>query len=123
VQIGLGIQLSFGKAVVRGLSMVPNLGYGDQLLIRYGAQISVGDVIVFRRSGQNDIKRVESISDEGIFVVGDNLMASLDSRTYGLIRHDQVLGKALFRIKPKFGRINNAKVESSSLEILTDPEQ
>jgi len=97
--------------VVRGLSMVPNLGYGDELLIRYGASIAVGDVIVFRRSGQNDIKRVESISDDGIFVVGDNAMASLDSRTYGLIRHDQVLGKALFRVKPKFGRITNKKLE------------
>ncbi len=95
--------------------MVPNLGYGDELLIRYGAKISVGDVIVFRRSGQNDIKRVESISDEGVFVVGDNRMASLDSRDYGLVRHDQVLGKALFRIKPKFGRIGNGKVEAENL--------
>ena len=107
--------MSFGKAVVRGLSMVPNLGYGDELLIRYGTKISVGDVVVFRRAGQNDIKRVESISDEGVFVVGDNLMASLDSRAYGLIRHDQVLGKALFRIKPKFGRIGNNKVETENL--------
>jgi SOS-response transcriptional repressor LexA len=103
--------MAFGKAVVRGLSMVPNLGYGDELLIRHGAKISVGDVVVFRRSGQNDIKRVESISDDGLFVVGDNLMASLDSRTYGLIRHDQILGKALFRIKPKFGRITNNRLD------------
>ncbi|MCX6404620.1 MAG: S26 family signal peptidase [Actinobacteria bacterium] len=107
--------MSLGKALVRGLSMVPNLGYGDELLIRYGAKVSVGDVVVFRRAGQNDIKRVESISDEGVFVVGDNLMASLDSRAYGLIRHDQVLGKALFRIKPKFGRIGNNKVEADNL--------
>lgn len=112
---GFGVSLSFGKAVVRGLSMVPNLGFGDELLIRYGAQVAVGDVIVFRRSGQNDIKRVESMSDEGIFVLGDNAMASLDSRDYGLIRHDQVLGKALFRIKPKFGRITNNKVETENL--------
>jgi len=107
--------LSFGKAIVRGLSMVPNLGYGDEVVIRYGARIAVGDVIAFRRAGQNDIKRVESISDEGIFVVGDNSMASLDSRNYGLIRHDQVLGKALFRIKPKFGRISNDRVETENL--------
>lgn len=107
--------MSFGKAIVRGLSMVPNLGYGDVVFIRYGARIAVGDVIAFRRSGQNDIKRVESISDEGIFVVGDNSMASLDSRNYGLIRHDQVLGKALFRLKPKFGRISNNRVETENL--------
>ena len=107
--------MSFGKAVVRGLSMVPNLGFGDELLIRYGAKIAVGDVVVFRRAGQNDIKRVESISDEGIFVVGDNAMASLDSRNYGLIRHNQVLGKALFRVKPKFGRITNLKHEAENL--------
>ena len=91
--------------------MVPNLGYGDELLIRYGVPIAVGDVIVFRRAGQNDIKRVETISDEGIFVAGDNSMASLDSRDYGLIKHDQVLGKAIFRIKPKFGRIANDRLE------------
>jgi phage repressor protein C with HTH and peptisase S24 domain len=91
--------------------MVPNLGYGDELLIRYDTKVEVGDVIAFRRSGQNDIKRIQSISDEGIFVVGDNEMASMDSRTYGLIRHDQVLGKAVLRLKPKLGKITNNKIE------------
>ena len=103
--------MRFGKAIVRGLSMVPNLGYGDELLIRYEVPVQVGDVIVFRRSGQNDVKRVDSISDDGIFVLGDNANASLDSRNYGPIRPDQVIGKAIYRLKPKLGRITNNRLD------------
>ena len=102
----------FGKAVVRGLSMAPNLGYGDEVVIRYTDDIAVGDVIVFRRDRQNDIKRVESISEEGIFVVGDNPMSSLDSRNFGHIKPEQVVGKAIYRWKPKFGRIGNAHFDN-----------
>ncbi|NBV89816.1 MAG: S26 family signal peptidase [Actinobacteria bacterium] len=98
--------------MVRGLSMAPNLGYGDELLIRYTEDVAVGDVIVFRRERQNDVKRVASISDEGIYVLGDNPMASLDSRNYGHINPDQVLGKAIFRLKPKLGRISNNRFEN-----------
>ena len=103
----------FGKAVVRGLSMAPNLGYGDELLIRYTENVAVGDVIVFRREGQKDVKRIESITDEGIYVLGDNAMASLDSRTYGRISPDRVIGKAILRLKPKLGRITNKKFDAA----------
>lgn len=105
--------MRFGKAVVRGLSMAPNLGYGDEVLIKYTDDIAVGDVIVFRRDGQNDIKRVAAIEAEGIYVLGDNPMASLDSRNYGHIKLERVLGKAVFKLKPKWGKIQNNRFESA----------
>jgi len=99
--------MRFGKAIVRGFSMVPTLGDRDQLLISYGAPYKVGDVIVFKHQSRIDIKRIENISNEGIFVVGDNELASLDSRSYGYISPGEVLGRAIFRISPNWGRIPN----------------
>ena len=96
--------MQLGKALVRGFSMVPALGDADELVVNYGAPYKVGDVIVFDHQGRIDIKRVAGIDDDGVFVVGDNEVASLDSRKYGPIDPKTVLGKAIFRIHP-FGRI------------------
>ena len=97
--------MKFEKAMVRGFSMVPALGDRDKVLIRPGASYKVGDVIVFRHQDRFDIKRVQSISDEGVFVVGDNEVASLDSRKFGHINPTDVVGKAVFRVEPQWGFI------------------
>lgn len=97
--------MRLGKAIVRGFSMVPTLGDHDQLLISYDAPFKVGDVVVFTHQGRYDIKRIESISDQGVFVVGDNEIASMDSRSYGHINPELIIGKAIFRINPSWGRI------------------
>ena len=97
--------MRFGQAIVRGFSMSPALGDRDRLIVRYGDSYAPGDVIVFSHQGRNDIKRIDHINDSGVFVLGDNDVASLDSRKYGYINPKEILGKAIYRIRPTWGAI------------------
>ena len=97
--------MRYGMAVVAGLSMVPTLAPGERLLVRYDGPIVLGDLVVFQNAGQIDVKRIERIEADGIFVLGDNDLVSTDSRNYGLIAHEEVLGTIMMRIWPKPGRI------------------
>jgi phage repressor protein C with HTH and peptisase S24 domain len=97
--------MRYGMAVVAGLSMIPTLAPGERLLVRYDGPIVLGDLVVFKQAGQIDVKRIERIETSGIFVLGDNDLVSTDSRNYGLIAHQDVLGTIVMRIWPKPGRI------------------
>ena len=92
-------------AVVSGLSMIPTLAPGERILVRLDGPIVLGDIAVFERAGQFEVKRIIRIESEGIFVQGDNDLVSTDSRTYGLIPHEDVIGVATYRLWPKPGRI------------------
>lgn len=92
-------------AVVSGLSMVPTLAPGERLLVKYDGPIVLGDVVIFKRDESIEIKRVSRIDSQGLFVVGDNELVSTDSRSYGLIAFDAILGTASVRLWPKPGRI------------------
>jgi len=85
--------------------MVPTLIPDDRVLVRYDTHYSVGDVIVFTRDENTEIKRIERIEENGIYVVGDNDLVSLDSRTYGLISPADVLGRAIARLWPHPGHV------------------
>ncbi len=97
--------MRYRMAVVSGLSMIPTLAPGERLLVRNDGPIALGDIVVFERESQFDVKRVLHIEAEGIFVQGDNDLVSTDSRTYGLIPLDDVVGTVTFRLWPKPGRI------------------
>ncbi|MCX6417758.1 MAG: S26 family signal peptidase [Actinobacteria bacterium] len=92
-------------AVVSGLSMIPTLAPGERLLVRHDGPMVLGDLVIFKRDNQYDIKRLIRIETDGIFAQGDNDLVSTDSRTYGLIPHDNVIGVATYRLWPKPGRI------------------
>jgi phage repressor protein C with HTH and peptisase S24 domain len=92
-------------AVVSGLSMIPTLAPGERLLVRLDGPIVIGDIVVFERVGQFDVKRVLRIDAQGAFVQGDNDLVSTDSRSYGLIPIEDVLGTVIYRLWPKPGRI------------------
>ena len=97
--------MRYRMAVVSGLSMIPALAPGERLLVRHDGPIVLGDIVVFKRDQQFEVKRILRIEADGIFVQGDNDLVSTDSRTYGLIPHDDVLGTATYRLWPNPGRI------------------
>ena len=104
----------FFKAVaVRGESMSPNYNDGDWLLFRLlpaksKANELVGKVVLIqRRSNVGEdfpqIKRVTQVHDDNdearIWVEGDNKSASTDSRNWGALDSDEVIGKLIFRYR------------------------
>ncbi|MFJ4791042.1 nickel-type superoxide dismutase maturation protease [Streptomyces sp. NPDC088794] len=95
--------LPFGVAEVTGPSMVPTLRHGDRLVVRWGARIRPGDVVVLRHPFQQDllvVKRAVERRDGGWWVLGDNSYAGGDSTDYGAVPEDLVLGRVRFRYRP-----------------------
>lgn len=94
----------FGKAVVRGPSMVPTLRDGDVLLVRYGVLVRAGDVVVARHPLQQDlllVKRAAERREGGWWLLGDNPYAEPDSRVFGVVPDELVLARAVARYRPR----------------------
>jgi hypothetical protein len=52
---------------------------------RLRRQPKVDSIIVFEHDGKEKIKRVQAVRDEEMYVVGDHVEASTDSRHFGWI--------------------------------------
>lgn len=89
------------RAHVNGPSMLPTLQPGDDVLYdprAYRAHPPApGDIVVLRhpaRPALKLIKRVRSVQSDGaIWVEGDNAAASDDSRTFGPVSAELILGR------------------------------
>jgi nickel-type superoxide dismutase maturation protease len=96
----------FGFAVVRGDSMLPVLRSGDRLLVRYGADVRPGNVVVARfPDGVTVIKRAvearPSVAERtGWWLLSDNLEAGTDSRHRGPVADEKVIAVATARVWP-----------------------
>lgn len=80
--------------------MLPTYRAGDWLLVRRTHRVDVGDVIVAPdpRDGRRVlVKRITGVAPGGWFVEGDHPARSTDSRTFGPIRRDEVIGRVLLR--------------------------
>ncbi len=101
----------FALSVVRGESMEPTLHDGQVVLVGKGSllfgPIQRGDIVVFHYDGENLIKRVAAlpgdVAPDGrrllpgtIYVLGDNAPVSDDSRQFGPIPVETVIGKLLY---------------------------
>ncbi|MFG3050573.1 nickel-type superoxide dismutase maturation protease [Kitasatospora sp. NPDC048239] len=94
----------FGLIDVAGDSMVPTLREGDQLVVRYGARIRPGAVVVFRHPLQQDllvVKRADARRPKGWWLLSDNRPIDSDSRSYGAVPDELVLGRVLLRLRPR----------------------
>jgi signal peptidase I len=104
----------FDLMIAEGQSMEPAIKNGSPLVVnrlRYGlrlpggrrflirwAQPKSGDVLVFYTpQGQLAVKRCESAAGDVFFVRGDNGLRSFDSRSYGPVQGDNIIGKVLGR--------------------------
>lgn len=103
----------FFPVAIAGESMRPTLGEGEWWLARRttirregdrpARDIRAGDIVVFthpRGDGLIAIKRVVLTDPAGLWVEGDNPQASTDSRQFGLLPRDRVLGRLLWRYSP-----------------------
>lgn len=84
--------------------MIPSYAPGEVVLVKYGAQFTVGDVVLIEFTHRTDIKRVKEILGSRVFVQGDHEAVSIDSRNYGPIKNDLIIGKVIYRF-PRWLRI------------------
>jgi signal peptidase I len=89
---------------VRGDSLTPNFEHGDFVLVSKIPFLfrspSPGDVIVFHQPGYGElIKFIQSVNPDGeLFVIGTRPESS-DSRVFGAIRKEAIVGKVIWHIK------------------------
>ena len=69
--------------------MLPTLEHGDRLLVLRCSKARPGDLVTLpdpRDRRRTLVKRVASVSADGVVVVGDNPSQSTDSRAFGPCR-------------------------------------
>jgi SOS-response transcriptional repressor LexA len=79
--------LSWQRVLVDGSSMTPTLLPGDVVLVRHGAAVRPGAVVLGRFRSRPDlavIKRVSGPGSGGWMLTSDNRLAGADSRQYGI---------------------------------------
>jgi phage repressor protein C with HTH and peptisase S24 domain len=92
--------------------MLPTLREGDRLLVRYGAGVQPGDLVVARFvDGTLAVKRAQEqrrtrTGGAGWWLVSDNPDEGVDSRHRGTVAEDQVLAVVRLRVwpSPRVGR-------------------
>lgn len=79
--------------------MQPTIKDGTAVLINRLAYLlkkpKIGDIVVLKRQ-KYIIKRIAAIKKEQVFVIGDNKKESNDSRHFGWIGKDNILGKVIY---------------------------
>lgn len=92
--------IPFTRFTVSGHSMIPTLNPGQNILVFNWFYIfvkpKIGDIVVIKVGSKEMVKRVRSIVDRNIFVMGDNPTDSLDSRKFGPIGKNQIIGKVVW---------------------------
>lgn len=120
VESMVSMKSPFSLYKISGHSMEPTIKDGKVVLVwRWGNKFKRGDIVVFKPishsgvvsesfgrdsrfrgndNGEVFIKRVKFIRGEGFFLEGDNKEDSLDSRSLGLIKKEEILGKVIWVI-------------------------
>ena len=101
--------LPFRAIAVSGNSMTPTYNDGDWLIFKAirkegvsSLQDLVRKVVVIEREsypGIHFIKRVVSADSTGVWVEGDNVEASRDSRQWGALPPEAIIGRVLLRYR------------------------
>jgi len=105
----------FRRFEVTGESMTPALEPGDYLVVDRDAFLRArpraGEVVVARdpaNPGRLLVKRVAKVDGQGrAWLLGDNRAASTDSRSFGWVGPEAVVGRAVWRYWPagRAGRV------------------
>jgi nickel-type superoxide dismutase maturation protease len=88
------------RFTVNGNSMAPTLTPGQDIIsfnwAYLGRKPKAGEIIVLNLNGKDIVKRVVKIEDKEVYVEGDNRKESTDSRDFGPVDLDKVIGKVIF---------------------------
>lgn len=96
------VSLVMRRYEVVGRSMEPTLLQGDRLLVVKSPRPPTGGIVVLHHAGVGEdmVKRLVRRSRSGVWVQGDNSEYSTDSRQFGWLPRDSVVGWAIYRYYP-----------------------
>jgi phage repressor protein C with HTH and peptisase S24 domain len=72
--------------------MLPTLRAGQVVVFHRRRQATVGDIVMVSHDGLEKIKRIARQEHGRIYLLGDNPAGSTDSRNFGWLGEEQVLG-------------------------------
>ena len=81
---------------VVGDSMLPTFRAGQLIALARISSPHVGDVVMIRHDGLEKLKRIARIDGVRVYVLGDNPDASTDSRQFGWIGVESIIGKVVW---------------------------
>lgn len=88
---------------VSGASMVPTLSDGDLVVVRHGARVRAGDLVLARYRSMPErlvLKRAVHVQDGGWWLASDNVFAGGDSAVHGVADVRARVGWVLRRGRP-----------------------
>ena len=97
-----GQVLSFTSVRVVGPSMEPAGRNGQWCGVRKSAKLRQGDVVLLQHPERSDlsvVKRLSHREDSGWWVLGDNPPESDDSRHFGAVPDNLIIGRLVFRYR------------------------
>lgn len=81
---------------VVGGSMSPKLNPGQLVMATpLFRHLRPGQVVIFEHDNKQKIKRIEQIKHGKIFVIGDNLAGSTDSRHFGWLEFRHIVARVV----------------------------
>jgi signal peptidase I len=107
------LQLYFLKVYVLGFykidseSMKPNLVIGNILIISkigysnwdlFNQDIKKDEIYLFKKDGNTLVKRAVNIKKDSTYLLGDNQSDSYDSKEFGYVSNDSIIGKVAFKL-------------------------
>src|SRR5258708_23643202 len=81
---------------VEGGSMLPSLKAGQLVIGRQTCEVCPGDVVIVSHNGLEKIKRIKKQQGDLIYLLGDNAMASTDSRSFGWVQAKTIIAKVVW---------------------------
>jgi len=92
--------LLLSKFKVSGHSMEPTIKNGQYVLISkipyFFSEPDVKEIVAFKKNQKILIKRIVKKTGDKYFLAGDNLKDSLDSRSFGFVSKNDILGKVMY---------------------------